>query len=613
MVMDDDPRVFLESQGWPFKQSGAELVLECPFCNKRGHLYMHRETGLWKCHRCGEGGNLYQLRQRLGLSPHGRSGIQSLGQAINAPKRRIPMAQVATMHRALLDDPEGLGYVLEARRWARPVVERMQLGLRVDGRGKWLAFPWLRRGECLGVKYRILPAYQERYPQRFDREPDCESVLYNVDALAEYEEIILASGESDALSLLSVGFPNIVATTTGESSLPATAVDALTKKTRVLVPYDRDDAGQQGVRKVAKRVGFDRIWLVELPAGVKDVNDYLVQGATRNEFEVLFAAAVQFDVPSVYTLAQAFDRLEAEKTIGIWDDVDAMTPWPSVNRRLGMWRGGNLITLSAPQGTGKTTFALNVVAAWAASGRPALMYCLEMGLEELVQHVLCAHYELEEEQITPAVIARARHDLGGWPLYLGSNPRITGRKEVMELLAQAIRRYGLRLLAFDNLHMLGRSIEHRTEEIGALTKSFKLLAMEYEIPLLLIAQPRKLERGRVMTPWDLKDSVDIFSDSDQVILLHRELVGSTREGEAVAAAGTGERDNLSPITLVRLAKARHRASRDGLLFFMGAQHQFREIQSGDLPKTTTAHEEATADSGRGSRRPDPPTEEVNPW
>jgi hypothetical protein len=482
----------------------------------------------------------------------------------------------------------GWPYCTETRCWGLDTMKQMKIGLRVDARGKWLAFPWLRQGECVGMKYRILPAYQANYPQRFDREAGCMSILFNVDALQGHEEIILTSGESDALALLTLGFDNVIATTTGESNLPASAVDQLAKKVKVFVPYDNDVAGQKGVREVGKRIGYDRTWLVRLPEGVHDVNDYLVTGGTSDGFQPLLEAAVQLDIPSISTVAEALNRLEMEKAIGTWDDVDELTPWPTVNRRVGRWRPGNLIVLSGPQGTGKTTWALNVATFWASKGIPALMYCLEMSVEELVQHVLCAHYERPEERITSDVIVQARQDLAEWPLYLGANPRITGRDEVIELLNHAIRRYGLRLVIFDNLHILARSIDHRTEEIGVLTKGLKLLAMEAEVPILLIAQPRKLQPGQMMTPWDLKDSVDIFSDADQILLLHRELVGATRDGEAIAAARQDPVDNLSPETLVRVAKARHVAARDTLLYCIGAEHRFRELTSEELTERPPA-------------------------
>ncbi len=587
----EDPGAFLDAHGWPFKRQGRELVTTCPFCDKPAYLYMHSESGVWKCHRCGEAGNLWQLRKRLGLDT---GQFQSFGQALGSKPKRIPWEQVEKLHTALLSDTEALSYCTITRRWSLEVLKRFQIGLRVDGRGKWLAYPWGRQGVCVGMKYRILPAYQDKYPERFEREAGCESVLFNHDALVKFEEIILASGESDALSLLTLGFENVVATTTGETSLPASAVDALSRKSRVLAIFDNDVTGQKGAREIGKRIGFDRTWLVLLPAGVHDVSDFLIQGGTREAFEELRANAMQFDVQSVFSLGQALDRLEEEKTFRSWDRLDEMTPWPSVNRLVRLWRLGNLIVVGAPPRVGKTTLLLNVLMFWAQRGFPVLFYCLEMGVDELVQHVLCAHYRLTEDEITPAIIARARQDLAEWPLYLGGDARITGRQEILDVLRQAVRRYGLKLLVFDNLHFLARSVEHNREEIAVLTKDFKLLAMELEIPILLVAQPRKLQTGQIMSLWDLFGSVSLSCDADQVILLHREMLAPTRDGNGTERQGS--EDNLSSVTLIRLEKGRHVPSRDTTLFLEGAQHRFREVTGEDVESRAAKGSQAASRS-----------------
>jgi hypothetical protein len=68
---------------------------------------------------------------------------------------------------------------------------------------------------------------------------------------------------------------------------------------------------------------------------------------------------------------------------------------------------------------------------------------------------------------------------------------------------------------------------------------------------------------------------------------------ATQEREAVVAASDDTSnaeasDNLSPLTLVRLAKARHRASRDCTLYFDGAQHRFRTFNPQDRTASSTA-------------------------
>lgn len=575
--MNLDPEEFLREQGWQFKRQGRELVTHCPLCDKPNHLYVNQETGVWKCQRCGESGNLYQLKRRMGLNTGDRwAGVYSMQDALKSPPaKRIPMEQIETLHAALMADSEALAYCTEVRKWTREVLVQQKIGLRQDHRGKWLAYPWLTQGQCKGIKYRILPAYHTNGGSRFDREAGCESVLYNLDVLATHTDVILTSGESDALTLLSLGFENVVGSTTGESSLPVAAIDALSKKEAVYLAYDNDEAGRKGAREVGRRIGYERAWFVPLPADKKDVGEIVASGGTREDIEVCLARMCRLDIPSVCSVPQALDRLEADKRHQATDSIAEVTPWQTVNRRLKAWRPGNMILLGAPQGTGKTSWVLNVAAHWAASGCPAMVYCLEMHISELIQHVVCTHYRRTEEQIDAEVIVRARRDLVQWPLYLGANPKITKPKDLFELLRQAIRRYGLRLLVFDNIHALARSTDHRSEEVSVLSKEFKALAMEMEIPIVVIAQPRKLVPGMVMTPWDFKDTVDLYSDCDQMVILHRDMIGKVKGREATIEAD-GEQDTMSPLTLVRLAKGRHAAQRDVTLYFEGEYHRFRE-------------------------------------
>ena len=119
------------------------------------------------------------------------------------------------------------------------------------------------------------------------------------------------------------------------------------------------------------------------------------------------------------------------------------------------------------------------------------------------------------------------------------------------MLRQAARRYGLRLVAFDHLHFLARSLDHRHEEVGLVTKAFKLLASEMDIPILLIAQPRKTSPNVVMTEYDLKDSIDIYSDADQVIILFREQVGERKGSDAITEAGEERCQTRSPAWAAR--------------------------------------------------------------
>ncbi len=570
----ENPLGFVQAQGWSYRQSGTEIIVEvCPLCGKDNwHFYLNELEGLWHCKVCGERGNLYQLKEWLGLV--GTAGITSVGQALGAVPKKIPMDTIRRGHEALLKDPEAMRYLTQGRGWSEAIIRRLQLGLVEHEEVKWLAIPHFRQSKVVNIKWRSLPPAEKE----FRREPGCQSILFNEDRLERCSECILCEGESDAITLLDRGFENVVATTTGASSLPPPSYDRLVKLDRIVIAYDTDPPGQKGAKEVGKRLGIEKCYCVQLPEGVHDVNDYFLQGGTAEGFRQLLTEARPFDVETVASFVQALDRLAEDRITRTWDQIDETVPWSNVQRLVKRWRPGDLIVLSSPPKTGKTTFAIGVLLHWALRGHPALLYSLEMGLERLTEHILCAHYKIPEESITPEVIEKARGEFADIPLYLGHDPRHVDRKGITDTLRQAGRRYGLRLIGFDHLHFLARSLDHRQEEIGIITKSFKLLASELGIPVLLIAQPRKTQPNVVMTELDLKDSIDIYSDADQVIILFREHVGGRKGSEAVAEVVEGGReDNLSPITLVRIGNSRYVPSRDTVLHLEGERHYFRTL------------------------------------
>jgi len=568
----ENPLGFIQGQGWNYREDGTQIVVEiCPFCGKDNwHFYVNAFEGGFDCKVCGEAGYLPQLKQRLGLTSSG--GITSMGQAVGATPQKIPMDQVKRGHEALLKDLGAMTYLTKERGWSEAIIGRLQLGLVERDGIKWLSIPHFRQGKVLNIKFRSLPPAEKE----FERVPGCPSIMFNEDCLKGCAEAILCEGELDAITLLDQGFDNVVATTTGAGTLPADGYDKLIRLERIFLAYDADPVGQKGARETAKRLGIEKCYVVRFPEGVHDVNDYFLKGGTAEGFKKLLVEAKPFDVDTVSSFAQALDRLAEDRVTRVWDQLEETVPWPNVQRLVKRWRAGDLIVLSSPPDTGKTTFAIGVLLHWAIRGFPVLLYSLEMNLERLTEHVLCAHYKIPEEEITPELIEKAKVEFADVPLYLGHDPRHVDRKGIIDVLRQAVKRYGLRLLSFDHLHFLARSLDHRHEEIGLITKAFKLLASEVEIPILLIAQPRKMGANVVMTGFDLKDSIDIYSDADQLIILFREQMAESKGSAAVTEAQEGVRDdNKSPITLVRIGKGRYVASRDTLLYLEGERHYFR--------------------------------------
>lgn len=596
---------YIQQKGLAYRlQSGQVVLKTCPYCGDgKDHFYLDPATGVFFCHKCQEKGNLVTFQRHLGdgapvkttsgerrplPSGHGpehrkRQGVLSLPekprdgicQAFpNQPLQgTIEPRLVFAAHERLLLDKDALAYVTEVRGLSLEAIRHFRLGLTVDGDGKrWLAIPHFHKNLPVNIKYRSLPPADKA----FRRVPGCPSVLFNGDAIGQEKEIFLTEGELDAITLWDQGTQNVAAVTTGAGSFDPAWIDQLKPLKRIYLVYDPDEPGQKGAREAARRLGYERCFNVLLPA-VQDVNEFFRSGRDIFEFQALVKASRPFDVAGIIPFSEGLRQLGEEKRLP--ETVTGLTTGLAPVDRIikqGL-QAGELVVLSAPPKTGKTSFALQIVSLTALQDLPSLFFCLEMKPLRVVRKIIQAHTRSEE--IGPAELEMTRIAYKGKPLYLGYATQKPTLEGVIETLRAAIQRYGLKLVAFDHLHFLVRTTVNQVQEIGLAVQAFKFLAEEMEIPVILIAQPRKLQPDTVMTAMDLKDSASIFSDCDHLIILHRNRLAS--QGRDVQEAMEIQDQALDPVTLCRIEGSRYSAGGEALLFFHGEYSRFDPLNEGN--------------------------------
>ncbi len=567
---------YLKSKGLEYRiQSGQAVLKACPFCgDTKNHFYMDPDEGAFFCHKCNERGNLITMQKHYGDYEVRRAADRPHSKPQGAVKEAFPgkdgpsivpdEKKATEAHQRLLTDPDAMHYITQTRGISIETVTAFKIGLQIDkDGGRWLTIPHYEKGKLINIKSRSLPPAKKT----FLRVKDCRSILFNADAIqGNRDEILITEGEIDALTLITHGIENVVAATNGAGSFDPSWIDQLQAVKKIIICYDPDEAGQKGARELARRLGYERCFNAALPED-RDVNDYFQEGNDAVAFRELLGDARQFDVAGIMTFADGLKKYREEiqrpeQATGIrtgWTDVDRIV-------KTG-FMPGELIVLSAPPKIGKSTFALQIITHNALQDIPALFFCLEMRPMKIVQKITQCHCRLEE--IGPAEIEMTRLNFRGKPLYLGysfQRPTLDG---IMETLKAAIRRYGLKLVAFDHLHFLCRSTNNQVQEIGLAVQQFKFLAEEMEIPIILIAQPRKTQVDSIMTAMDLKDSSSIFSDCDHLCILHRQRKASN--GKDAAALQTQAFD---PITLVRIEASRYGPGGECLLRYHGEFSRF---------------------------------------
>ena len=577
------PLEYIQSKGYEYQLQAGQIVLKvCPFCgDRKDHFYMDQDEGAFYCHKCQERGNLVTLKKHHGdfsrdrhrmNKPH-QTRQDAVREAFPEKNERSTMPdekKALEAHQRLLNDPAALQYITDARKIGIETAEAFRIGLQIDQDGsRWLTIPHYESGKLVNIKSRSLPPAEKT----FRRVRDCRSILFNGDALeAHKDEIIITEGEIDALTLLDRGIRNVVGATTGAGSFDPAWIDQLQAVRKIILCYDPDEPGQKGAREAARRLGYDRCFNVVMPEG-QDINEYVRAGHDVFDFQALVSEARQFDVAGIMSIADGLKKYQAESEKP--DQVQGLiTGWPSVDRIIKTgFMPGELIVLSAPPKIGKSTLALQIVTYNALHDTPALFFCLEMRPMKIIEKIVKCR--TGKESIGDIEIINTRQAFRNKPLYLGycyQKPTLDG---IMDTLKAAIRRYGLKLVVFDHLHFLCRSISNQVQEIGLAVQAFKFLAEELETPVILIAQPRKIQADSIMTAMDLKDSASIFSDCDHLIILHRGRKAST--GKDAREGASLQIEAYDPVTLVRIEASRYNAGGECLLYYHGEYSRFDEV------------------------------------
>jgi len=241
----------------------------------------------------------------------------------------------------------------------------------------------------------------------------------------------------------------------------------------------------------------------------------------------------------------------------------------------------DLIILAARPSVGKTSFALNV-ATNIARTNPEIgigIFSLEMTNEQLAQRMISSLAGVKSQKFRTGDfnddemerITDATAEISGTNIYLDDTSSIS----VQELQAKARRIKNLGLIIVDYLQLMSgnRRNENRVNEISEITRTFKILAKELNVPVILLSQLSRGNEKDKRRPMlsDLRDSGSIEQDADIVLFLHRE----NNNNEDPDAAPKAMQD-----ILLMVAKNRHGEVTNLHLNFEGEITRFTSMDIG---------------------------------
>jgi replicative DNA helicase len=205
------------------------------------------------------------------------------------------------------------------------------------------------------------------------------------------------------------------------------------------------------------------------------------------------------------------------------------TGYERLNKISHGWHSPDLVIIAARPATGKTAFALNLATNLAKQQIPVAFFSLEMSAEQLATRVLSSITGIYSNLLSKADINE-----WGWKTLLSTDYNIpmyiddTASLNIMDFKEKArksVKNFGVKAIFVDYLQLLtvyGKN--NREQEISTISRTFKGIAKELNIPIIALAQLSRDVEKRNGEPRlsDLRESGAIEQDADIVIALHNE-------------------------------------------------------------------------------------------
>jgi replicative DNA helicase len=255
----------------------------------------------------------------------------------------------------------------------------------------------------------------------------------------------------------------------------------------------------------------------EIPIIIRKLQQYQEIGAESqdgNIFEYLIELSKDFTAKS-----------SSANYLSCFEKLDLLT---------GGWQRGDLIIIAARPSVGKTAFALNLAANHCKNGHVSIVFSLEMGKKQLMQRLISREGRINSQKwrgmsLTPEdlpKVSSAISEIADWNLqiYDSKNTLHDIRYTICKLVHENPDANHLVVVDYLQLIVPPNKGERQDISIGEITRDLKLLAIELNIPIILLSQlSRGVESRTDKRPMlsDLRGSGHIEQDADVIMFLYR--------------------------------------------------------------------------------------------
>jgi len=495
----------------PSGKTSGEVQTTCPKCSHTRKkktdkcLSINIDKSAWHCFHCGWGGILRTLPKKTYTRPQFNNVTTLTEKAV----------------KFFLSRGISQGSLIEAK-----ITSGNDWMPKAQKETETIRFNYFRNGELINVKYRGAN-------KDFKLHKDSELIFYNLDCLlSEPKSVYIVEGEMDALTLIELGFKNVVSVPNGASinanlEYVDNCIDDFDNVEQIILCCDNDLAGRHLTESLRIRFGLNRCSYIDL-GNHKDINEVLIKDGKEAAKEVL-TNIKDYPIDGVFTVSDFDNEIMDMYYNGL--EMGYETGMTDFDRHL--------------------TFALgymNCITGIPNHGKSD--YLDQITLSLAIKHNLSGAYFSPENKPTKLHFSKLARKITGKNWYglnklnieelnrvksfLDDKVFFIKPKEgftidnILEKVEYLVRKKGLKWFVIDAWNTLEDDDMGNTHKfIGRALTKIALFCEKLKIMAFIVAHPKKLYKDKsgatpVPTAYDIADSSHFFNKMDNIICVHRD-------------------------------------------------------------------------------------------
>ncbi|NQV38204.1 MAG: toprim domain-containing protein [Candidatus Marinimicrobia bacterium] len=496
---------------------GQKTVLcpECSHTRKKQNekcLSVNGDRGVWNCHHCGWTGSL----------------LVATKEPLKLAKTDLPVKVVewfksrCITEEALIDNK--VGHAIEYM----PQIEK-EISV--------IAFQYFDGSTLVNTKYRD-------GNKNFKLVKGANKIVYGINDIWDYDEIIIVEGEMDKLALYSIGIRNACSVPNGAPSINTkdftnslnyleSIEKPLSKAKKVILATDDDAPGRKLAEELGRRIGREKCYTIKYPDGCKDVNDVLMKhgaGEVRKTIE----ANSPIPVKGIFSIGSLSSAIESLYDTGLAKGLS--TGYEKLDKYYTV-RAGEMTIVTGIPSHGKSTFMDNMAM------KMNLSHGWKFGIFSPENLPLERHASRFIELLTDEPFISSFYDkitideMRSAIDYLKNEIHFLMPEEgditidrILELARILVFRDGINGLIIDPWNEIEHERPHglsETEYVSQALSKIRRFARMNDVHVWVLAHPTKLrkeENGEypVPTPYDISGSANWKNKADNCFAIHRD-------------------------------------------------------------------------------------------